>query len=89
MRQKRDSLYCAFMNSLVKTRVPGYLEAYESNEVHFAGLEKSKRALEELVDAMLHKANTNLPKNELTVLQIKGQLSRHSCSTTPRRLSLV
>jgi hypothetical protein len=47
--------------ALVKARVPGYLEAYESNEVHFAGLEKSEPALEELVDAMLHKANTNLP----------------------------
>jgi len=48
--------------ALLKARVPGYLEAYESTEVHFAGLEKSKRELEELVDAMLPKAGTNLPK---------------------------
>jgi hypothetical protein len=34
----------------------------ESNEVHFAGLEKSKRELEALVDAMLRKAGTNLPQ---------------------------
>jgi hypothetical protein len=46
--------------ALVKARVPGYLEAYASNELHFAGLEKSKRELEGLVDAMLH--NANLPK---------------------------
>jgi hypothetical protein len=48
--------------ALVKARVPGYLEAYESTEVHFAGIEKSKRELEELVDAMLGKAGTDLPK---------------------------
>ncbi len=48
--------------ALVKARVPGYLEAYESTEVHFAGLEKSKRELEALVDAMLRKAGTNLPR---------------------------
>jgi hypothetical protein len=49
--------------ALVNARVPGYLEAYESTEVHFAGLEKSKRELEELVDAMLRKAGTSSPKN--------------------------
>jgi len=48
--------------ALVKARVPGYLEAYESTEVPFARLEKSKRELEELLDTTLRKAGTNLPK---------------------------
>ena len=47
--------------ALVNSRVPGYVEAYESRELHFAGLERAKRELEELVDAALWQARTNLP----------------------------
>jgi len=47
--------------ALVNSRVPGYVEAYESTEVHFARPERAKRELEELVDAVLCKARTNLP----------------------------
>ena len=48
--------------SLLNACVPGYFEAYESIEARFAGLQKSKRELEGLVDAILGKAGTSLPK---------------------------
>lgn len=38
--------------ALVKARVPGYLEAYESSELHFPELERIKRELEDMIDAI-------------------------------------
>ena len=49
-------------DALLKAPVPGY----ESTEAHFAGLEKSKRELEDLVDAMLLRQARTYRKNELT-----------------------
>ena len=47
--------------ALVNAGVPGYLEAYDSNTVRFDELDRAKRELDELVEALLRKARTNLP----------------------------
>jgi hypothetical protein len=47
--------------ALVNAGVPGYLETYDSNTVRFDELDRAKRELDELVEALLRKARTNLP----------------------------
>jgi hypothetical protein len=42
--------------ALINAEVPGYLDAYESTEEKFAGLEDLRRELQGLIDGMLRKS---------------------------------
>jgi len=41
---------------LIDAQVPGYLDAYESTEEKFAGLEDLRRELQGLIDGILRKS---------------------------------